>query len=234
MKRVLITGHTSGLGKAIWEAMEGKAILTGWSLETGVDVCDEAQIKEAVVNAAIENDFSPFDILINCAGVNHIDWHENVSVEIWDWLMGVNARAPWLITKELLQSKMIQEGGAILNIISNASHMPMTNSAAYNASKGAAHILTLQMARELFPRHGLTVFGISPNKLKGTGMSAYIDERVCGLRGWTPEEAAEYQIKSLPAKEETDPSVLAEFIAFILSSKERHKYLAGCVLPYGA
>jgi hypothetical protein len=33
--------------------------------------------------------------------------------------------------------------------------------------------------------------------------------------------------------EETDPAKLAEFIAFLLSSKERHKYLGGCILPYG-
>ena len=46
--------------------------------------------------------------------------------------------------------------------------MPMTCSLAYNASKGAAHIMTLQLARELTKKHGITVFGIAPNKLKGT------------------------------------------------------------------
>jgi NAD(P)-dependent dehydrogenase (short-subunit alcohol dehydrogenase family) len=112
--------------------------------------------------------------------------------------------------------------------------MPMTHSAAYNASKGAAHILTLQMARELRKRHGLTVFGISPNKLHSTGMSDYIDKRVCELRGWTPEEAKAYQCANLPAGEETDPDQLAQLITYLVTETERHKYLNGCILPYGA
>jgi NAD(P)-dependent dehydrogenase (short-subunit alcohol dehydrogenase family) len=110
----------------------------------------------------------------------------------------------------------------------------MTHSSAYNASKGAAHILTLQMARELKKRHNITVFGVSPNKMHSTQMTNYINNRVCELRGWTPEQAAEYQKASLPAGEETDPVACAEFIAFLLSTTHRHKYLNGCIIPYGA
>ena len=87
---------------------------------------------------------------------------------------------------------------------------------------------------ELKKSHSLTVFGISPNKLAGTNMSKYIDDRVPDLRGWTPEEARQYQLNALPAGEETNPEDLAEFIAFLLSTKSRHKYLNGCVIPYGA
>jgi hypothetical protein len=53
------------------------------------------------------------------------------------------------------------------------------------------------------------------------------------LRGWTKEQARAYQLSALPAGEETDPAVLAEFIAFLLSTKARHKYLAGVDIPYG-
>jgi len=122
--------------------------------------------------------------------------------------------------------------GTIVNIVSNASHMPMRCSAAYNASKGAAHILTLQLARELSP--DVTVFGISPNKLAGTGMSRDIERQVCEQRGWTPEQAAKYQLAALLPGVETPPERVAEFIAFLLSDRERHRYLAGCVIPYGA
>lgn len=229
MKRVLITGHTSGLGKAIWQALRSTEMMKiGWSLESGVDISDPDSISQAA-----ENVFS-IDILINCAGVNFIDWHESISLEDWDRLMNVNARAIWLITKQLLQGNKFKKPATILNIVSNASHVPMTNSAAYNASKGAAHILTLQMARELKKRHNITVFGLSPNKMSGTKMSNYIEERVCELRGWTKEQAGEYQKAALPAGEETDPRVVAEFISYLLSSRERHKYLNGCVIPYGA
>lgn len=171
------------------------------------------------------------DVLINCAGVNDIDWISEFTPDRWDRVMDVNVKGMFYLSRALMNNL---RGGTILNIVSNASHVPMTNSACYNASKGAAHIMTQAMARELGKTHDITVFGISPNKLAKTNMSAYIEATVPAMRGWTAEQAAAYQLAALPAGEETDPAVLGEFIAFLLSSKERHKYLQGCVLPYGA
>ncbi len=94
-------------------------------------------------------------------------------------------------------------------------------------------MITRQMARELFKSHGVTVFSVSPNKLEGTGMSRMIEEAVPALRGWTPEEAEEYQRAGLAIGEETPPAALAEFIGFILSTKDRHRYFHGCDIPYG-
>lgn len=231
MPTAIVTGHTSGLGKSIAEQLKdahGFEVI-GWSLDSGVDVTDEQSVRKAALEL-----FPPVDVLVNCAGVNYINWHEDTPIEEWDRLQNTNARSMWLTAKELIRAEAFHAPGTVVNIVSNASHMPMTNSAAYNASKGAAHILTLQMARELKKTNDLTVFGVSPNKLSGTGMSRYIGERVCELRGWTPEEAEAYQLNSLPAGEETDPDTCAEFICFLLSERQRHKYLAGCILPYGA
>ena len=129
---------------------------------------------------------------------------------------------------------LIAAKGTVVNIVSNAAHMPMRCSLAYNASKGAAHIMTLQLARELTPKYGITVFGVAPNKMHGTHMSDSIDKQVVLTRGWTKEIAQHYQLSNLLAGEETPPACVAEFIKFLLQSKEHHKYLTGCVLPYGA
>ena len=94
--------------------------------------------------------------------------------------------------------------------------------------------MTLQLARELTKKHGITVFGIAPNKLRDTGMSRSIDEQVVATRGWTAEYAHQYQINGLLSGEETDPEQLADFVAYLLQSKNHHKYLTGCILPYGA
>jgi meso-butanediol dehydrogenase/(S,S)-butanediol dehydrogenase/diacetyl reductase len=232
MTTVVITGASSGLGKCIKEAMHnnvewrGELDTINWSLDQGVDVRDANSIGEAVDLLRVDK----IDILINCAGVNHIDFVPNLKEEDWDRVVDTNAKGIYLTTKALLP---YLKGGTILNIVSNASHMPMTSSLAYNASKGAAEIMTKQLSRELIKTHNITVFGISPNKLKNTGMSAYIDNKVQELRGWTAEEARNDQLASLSAGTETDPETLAEFIAFILSTKERHRYLAGCIIPYG-
>jgi NAD(P)-dependent dehydrogenase (short-subunit alcohol dehydrogenase family) len=227
----IVTGGSSGLGKCIMEALnaieDDPFEVVDWSLPR-VDLRSRMSVRESAAAATSRYDY--IDVLINCAGINHLEWIPDLKVEDWDNLMDTNARALWLTTKYLCD---YMKGGTILNIVSNASHLPMTHSIAYNASKGAAEIMTRQMSRELSKTHKITVFGVSPNKLKGTGMSQQIDKRVCELRGWTPEQAEAYQLSALPAGEETDPKVLAEFIAFLLSTKERHKYLQGCILPYG-
>lgn len=240
---IIITGASSGLGaqtaKYLFEAghnivgISAKQNPTADVLisELVCDITDEYQISANI--GKILGILKSVDILINNAGVNKISYLEDLSRETWDHVMDTNAKSIYLMSKALLP-ELIRSKGTILNIISNASHIPMTSSLAYNASKGAAYIMTKQLARELTKRHGITVFGISPNKLKNTGMSKYIEKRVCEIRGWTEEEAKQYQLNSLVTGEETDPKILAEFIAFLLSNKDRHKYLSGCVLEYGA
>lgn len=226
-KCAIVTGGSSGLGAEIMLSLEAQSwYVEDWSLSTGIDVRNATSVNDA----AAEIDYS-IDALINCAGVNEIDYLPFVSEADWDRVMDTNAKGIFLVTRALLEKL---HGGTVVNIVSNASHMPMTSSIAYNASKGAAAIMTKQMARELKKTHGMTVFAISPNKLKGTGMSRYIENRVMETRGWTKEEAERYQLAALPAGEETDPKAVAEFLAFLLSTKERHKYLNGCDIPYGA
>lgn len=226
MSKVLVTGSGAGLGKLICAALR----------RDGHDVFEFDRKKGNDVRFPATTYGAPperLDILINCAGINKTAWLEDLDQDVWDEVMDVNAKGIFRMTQWALP-ELIKSHGTVLNIVSNASHMPMTTSLAYNASKGAAHIMTLQLAHELGKKHGITVFGISPNKLKGTEMSQDIEDQVVALRGWTREYAAQYQLAALPAGEETDPAQLAEFIAFLLSNKPRHKFLAKCILPYGA
>ena len=223
MSNILITGSGKGLGKAMKDELEKQGhLVIGYDINNGDDVT------KAETAASIN-----VDVLINNAGVNLIDWLENFTEDMWDKVMDVNAKGIYMMSRACLPS-LIKSKGTILNIVSNAAHMPMTCSLAYNASKGAAHIMTLQMARELTKKHGITVFGIAPNKLSGTGMSESIDEQVVKTRGWANDYARQYQLNGLLTGEETPPQRLAEFIAYLLQSKEHHKYLTGCILPYGA
>lgn len=223
MSTIIVTGGATGLGAAlVAELTASNHQVFPYDIKGGHDVRNP-------VNAVPAN----LDILINCAGINKTGWLADFPEQTWDDVMDVNAKGIFKMTQWALPS-LIKSKGTVLNIVSNASHMPMTCSVAYNASKGAAHIMTLQMARELTKKYGITVFGISPNKLAGTGMSKDIEVQVLRDRGWSAEQANAYQLAALLTGEETDPRELARFVAYLLSSKQRHKYFTGCIIPYGA
>lgn len=224
MSNIIVTGGDAGLGAAIVNALrkDGHTVMS-YDVKQGFDVLRP--------DTMVAENFG-VDVLINCAGINKINWLQNVTEEDWDRVMDVNVKGIFKMTQAFLPS-LIERKGTVLNIVSNAAHMPMRCSAAYNASKGAALILTKQLARELTSQ-GVTVFSVSPNKLRGTEMSDSIDQQVVDTRGWTLEAAQKYQLAGLLTGEETPPEAVAEFIAFLLQSKERHKYLSGCDLPYGA
>lgn len=222
-RNIIVTGAASGLGKAIAEELgkDQSNMICGYDLDYGDDVLRPQNTL-----------FQDVDILINCAGINKINWLQDFTEEDWDAVLDTNVKGIFKMTQHFLPA-LIRNKGTVVNIVSNAAHMPMRCSAAYNASKGAALILTKQLARELTSQ-GVTVFSVSPNKLAGTGMSNSIDEQVMATRSWTREQAQAYQLQGLLTGEETPVARVAEFIGFLLSTKERHKYLSGVDIPYGA
>jgi len=220
MKKVaLVTGAAMGLGQMIADELHANGFeVIAYDKVFGDDVLKPKDLPERL------------DVLVNCAGMNIINWCADVKEADWDTVVDVNLKGTFLMAQACLP--MLKESkGTILNIVSNAAHLPMRCSAAYNASKGGALILTKQLAREFSP--DVTVFSVSPNRLEGTPMSDSIDDQVTETRGWSKEYAKEYQNGSLLAGEETKPEYCAELIGFLLSTKERHKYLAGCDVPYG-
>lgn len=231
MRQAIITGGANGLGKAIAAELLKQTEISPFLYDKSINpIYDVVNPRPAIIDELVGRD--GLDILINCAGVNEINWLQDVTDDQWDRVMDVNARGIFKMTQACLPH-LLQNNGTVVNIVSNAAHMPMRCSLAYNASKGAALIMTKQLARELTPQ-GITVFSVSPNKLAGTGMSNSIDQQVMKTRGWTLEKTQEYQKAGLLTGEETPVQRVAEFIAFLLSTKERHKYLSGCDIPYGA
>lgn len=247
---VAIAGATSGLGRAVYMDMLADKdrfdVIPIPGPEHGIDFNEPNGVRRALriikqESLRIDPVKEKHRVLLNCVGINYIDWFKDLDFEKFDELMRVNVRSHIELVNMLLFqpdgswfSDDLGGHGTVCEIVSNAAHVPMTNSSFYNASKAAQHMAVLAMARELRKSHGLNVFGIAPNKLNGTGMSRYIEGKVPELRGWTPEEAERYQLNALPAGAETDPEVLAEFITFLLSHPSRHRYLTNTIIPYGA
>lgn len=231
---ILVTGVGFGtLGWCIAEDLKFRGhnvIRWGRDVEADYQV-DLTKISE-VVNGYMETQ-PTIDGIVNCAGANQMAEFESLSISDARELMELNLWGSVRMVQEFLPDLEHTEG-FVCNIISNASHVPMTHSLAYNASKAALDIATKQMARELTPKSNITVFGISPVKIAGTRMSEYIDKTVPIMRGWSDKAAREYQLNSLLRKQEIPKQDVASFVGLLLSQPNVWRWLSGCVLPYGA
>lgn len=212
MSNILVTGGASGIGAAIANALRLAGHNVG-AADLPFDVRAPSPINHSI------------DILVNCAGTNRLDWLADVKEDDWHRVMDTNAMGILKMTQACLPS-LRENKGTVLNITSDAAWRPMRTSIAYCASKAAAHMMTLQMARELRDE-GITVFGIAPGPIAGTGMAAQVAEDVVRLHG----------VAMPPAQmvgSAIDLPTFAEFVAFLLADKRRHSALSGCIIPYGA
>lgn len=223
--KILLIGADGGLGVSI----HGRALLMIGApkvefISPGFDVRDIYSVKVAVQN------MPKIDAVIYAAGVNLINPFVRVTRADFFDSIDVNCYGFINLVQELLYQDKINEGGSACLVTSNAANMPMTHSLSYNCSKAAANMAVKQMAREIRTKK-LVIFGVAPNKLYGTFMSANIDKKVQELRGWSADEAKQYQINALPARRETSPGDCAEFILTLIF--HHTPWIHGTIIPYG-
>ncbi len=136
------------------------------------DVSDEAQCK-ALVDRTIGR-FGKIDILINNAALyaplptlNVTD----IDVELWDKVMAVNIRGPFLMVKHTAPHMIARKSGKIVNIGSGTVTRGIPGFSHYATSKGAVTVFTRCMAQEL-GAHGICVNTLAPGyTLSDTGLT---------------------------------------------------------------
>ncbi len=187
-KAALVTGGSRGIGAAIARrlAADGAAVAITYStskakadaivdaIRTGggkafafaADAADAAALTNAVGAAA--KALGGLDVLVNNAGVAHFAPIDTFSLDEYDRLMAVNARAVFVASKAAVP--LLHEGGRIVAIGSvNADRMPVVGGAVYAMSKAAVAGLTRGLARDLGSR-GITVNAVQPGPV-GTDMN---------------------------------------------------------------
>ena len=132
---------------------------------------DVDKIKEMF--AQVARNYHRLDILINNAASGVQRPAAELEEKHWDWTMNINARAPWLCAVEA--SRLMTEGGSIVNITSGGSQKVLPHYFSVGASKAALEAVTRYLAVELAPK------GISVNAVSGgyvdTGALDHFPER---------------------------------------------------------
>jgi short-subunit dehydrogenase len=167
------------------------------------------------------------DAVINCVGTNEIRPFGDLDFALFLHLMQINTWFTIELTQQLLPAMVAR--GTLLHVVSNASHVPMRHSLAYNCSKAAQAMAVRQMARELSKPAQVSIMGVSPGKLSGTAMSTYIDRRVCEVRGWNPQQAADYFSANSVTGLETPAETVAQVIETLIRSGAS-RFMSGAVL----
>jgi 2-dehydro-3-deoxy-L-rhamnonate dehydrogenase (NAD+) len=204
IRRVLITGGASGLGRACAHRLrdEHHEVITADVAEGAdvhLDVTDDPAVGEVV------SQFGPIDILLNSAGVigpNVALWE--TTREQWDATFAVNVHGTVSLCRAVVPG-MVQRGwGRIVNFASIAGKDGNPNLSAYSATKAAVIGLTKSLGKELATT-GVLVNAIAP---------AVIDTE---MNAATAPDVLAHITRLIPMKRVGRPEEVAELVAWLVS-----------------
>jgi meso-butanediol dehydrogenase / (S,S)-butanediol dehydrogenase / diacetyl reductase len=119
--------------------------------------------------------FGGVDILVNNAGIAVAgDRAAEVSEDVWDRILDVNAKGVWLGMRAVLPEMVARKRGKICNVASTAAHIGLKDAAAYCASKGAVLALTRQAGVQYAPNN-VQINSVSPGTTM-TGLQRDVTE----------------------------------------------------------
>jgi NAD(P)-dependent dehydrogenase (short-subunit alcohol dehydrogenase family) len=227
-KTILITGASSGIGRAIAIAcakMGAKVVITGrnterlnetfeqcWGVlhtpgETNAPIQIVADLQNENDIAALVEQTPVLDGLVNCAGFTKTIPFQFIKKEDLQAIMNVNFMAPALMSAQFVKEKKIAKGGSIVFISSISGTMCVWGgNSMYSASKGAVNSIMKNMALDLAPK-GVRVNSVNPGQVETHILDA----------GMITQEQMDEERKRYPLKRFGKPEEVAYAVIYLLS-----------------
>jgi 2-hydroxycyclohexanecarboxyl-CoA dehydrogenase len=227
MKVALVTGAAAGIGAAICRrlakdgiaigvldlALEGAQKVAGEIVAAGgkaialqADVSKRAQVETAI--AKLRSALGPVTIVVNNAGISGFVPFEQMTDALWDQMMAVNLRGPFIVAQLALPDMKAAGWGRIVNISSSSAQSGAATMAHYSASKGGVIALTKTLAVELGPL-GITCNNIPPRFVMNTVMSN---------QAFSPEMVQRI-VEMGPIRRQGEPEDIAGACAWLVSDE---------------
>jgi len=228
---VLVTGSSSGIGKAVAarygregarvvvnsarSVVEGKAFaaVLPQAIYVQGDVSVEADARRIVEKALAT--YGALDVVVNNAGTTEFIPHDDldaVTDEIWQRLLGTNLLGPWYISRAALPA-LRERRGCIVNVSSVAGVIAAGSSVPYAVSKAALNHLTRLLAGAFGPEVRVNV--VAPGLIETP---------------WTPGERWEQMREAVESRAALGRVGTPEDVAEVVYSLAQSEYVTGQVV----
>jgi NAD(P)-dependent dehydrogenase (short-subunit alcohol dehydrogenase family) len=231
----LITGSTSGIGRATADALAelgAHVIISGRDTGRGetavaeiraaggkadfiaVDLRDAASARSLAEQAV--GITGQVDILVNNAGIYSFGATTDFDEQAFDDMYATNVKAPYFLVSELAPRMAARGRGSIVNITTVAAYRGLQGGAVYGSTKAALSLLTKSWASEFAPS-GVRVNAVSPGPIATPGTAAMDPGMLQAIADST-------QVKRIGQATE-----VAAAVAFLVS--DNASYIHGAVIP---
>ena len=175
-KKILITGATGGIGKALvkkFTSLEGNVLATGTKNEKldllkkefpeinilKFDISEHSKIEEFIEN--VNSQLTNLDVVVNNAGITLDNLSLRMKNEEWQKVIDINLTSTFLLCKYAIKKMLKNKYGRIVNITSIVGHTGNIGQANYAASKSGMIGMTKSLAIE-YAKKNITLNCVSP------------------------------------------------------------------------
>ncbi|MCC8394123.1 SDR family oxidoreductase [Paraburkholderia sp. MMS20-SJTR3] len=228
-RSILVTGASSGIGRATVEALcaSGASVvaaarnvneLARLAEQTGcepltLDVGDPAAIDAALAELPV------FDGLVNCAGIALLERAVDTTADSFDRVLAVNTRGAVLVARHVARAMLAaKRAGSIVNVSSQAALVALDDHLSYSASKAALDAVTRALCIELGP-HGIRVNSVNPT----------VTLTPMAVLAWSDPVKRDPALAAIPLRRFAEPAEVAAPIMFLLS--DAASMISGVCLP---